>query len=420
MNRRWIMLFAAIACMGAFVQAQAQNTFNLQAAISAAQPGAVITAPAGTYGPIALKDDVLVVGEGGADACVIDAGGSACAVRAGERSALIGFSVRNAKVGVLASGTLMGLFECRVSDCAETAVRIAGGTAVLANNRIEGNREATGIQIMAANPYLANNYILNHAIGVQAGAHYVPTLVNNVFQDNVTAIQVGADTEVTLLGNLFDRNDADIVGQALGASDRVEAVDVGAGLPPVDGTLEGYGELMRVVFEQAVAMHPVVIYGLSETEGEFEVTTLFPWATFDVSAATPDTDIVAFEARDMVAQQALSAEFAAAALPTVRVRNDALTEKEQDRYALRHIYRHVPSYGFTEPGVRVFNRLTSFSNIELLIPDGWIPTALNLPAEFVWQDGHLAVKIVDVGHTRIELTLGEIAAGAQDVFNVLR
>ncbi|NCC50744.1 MAG: hypothetical protein EOM20_05950 [Spartobacteria bacterium] len=394
----------------------------IQEMIDAADAGAVVMVPAGTYvETIALKDGMTLVGEG-AETTVIDGEGAACIVSAGKDSALVGFTIRNGQIGISNDGKAVGVFECRIEECAPFAIRLTdNGCGVIANNIIDGNGKSTGIGCYGSNPYIVNNYIMNHQVGLLAFQNFVPQVSQNYFISNSLAISVGGGSFVLLSENTFEGNKVNIRGQELGETDIIGAIEPPGLYPVRSGTFDQYRNLMTLVFDEKVAEHPLAIYDLTTPVGSFGVITLFPWASFSVAASAVDTVIADYEAYDWVTEKILFAELQKMqnGRPTVLVNNAELIEQEQDRYVLDNLYIHPASFFAGPDGTLVFKRETSFSRVELIIPQGYIPTSVNVPCDFEWLDGELIGKITDVGYTRIEMTLSPIGAGMADPYGVL-
>jgi len=413
------LLFSFVAIVSLVLSSHAGT---IQEAIDAAEEGDIIEIPAGTYQEsIVLKDGITLVGEG-AETTIIDGAGSECIVKAGKNAVLAGFTIRNGKIGISNEGKGMGIFECRIEACAPFAIRISdNGCAVIANNIIEGNKRSTGIGCYGSNPYIVNNYIMNHHIGLLAYNHFVPQVSQNFFIGNDLAIQVGGGTFLLLSENTFDGNKANIEGQEFGETDIIAEIKLPGLYPARSGRIEQYRKLMKLVFAEKVAEHPLVIYDLTTPVGTFGVITLFPWATFSVAASAIDTVIAKYDAYDWITDNILKAELQKMqnGRPSVLVSNAELTEVEQDRYILENLYIHPASFVATEGGTLIFKRETSFSRIELIIPQGYIPTVINVPCEFEWLDGELIVKITEVGYTAIEITLTPAADGMADPLGVL-
>ena len=137
-------------------------------------------------------------------------------------------------------------------------------------------------------------------MGLRLAQHSQPSLVQNTFAANETAIQADSDSSAFLKENTFDGNKQAIVGQALGASDKIGAVARDGKVPHQGGGLAEYRKLAAIVLSEKINEHPVVIYDLRRDLGHFGVTALFPWATFTLAASVEDTQIQRHEAFDLV------------------------------------------------------------------------------------------------------------------------
>jgi parallel beta-helix repeat protein len=382
-----------------------ESEISLQALIDAAAPGAVISVPAGTYqGQIVLKDGVALVGEG-ADVTTLDGNGADVVVRGARNAILLGFTIRNGGTAVKIDQTSMGIFECAVRDFQKVAVEVARGCAVIANNLIEGGPSSTGVLCFTSNPYLTGNIIVSNAVGVYVWQQSSPSLANNVFVGNSTAILVGAESSAFLESNVFDQNAQNIVGQSLGTSDTVRAVALDGKVPHRGGSVESYRKLTELVLEKKLFEHPVVIYDLRNELGRFGMTVLSPWASFTISASTPDTEIVDHRAFDTATDKALRDELVRLALPTVAVINQEIKDMAPERFVLHCSYAHPSSYFRNEQGQLVFRRLTNITRVEIVVPSGYTPISVNYPAKIEEDEGCRVVKITEVGAKQIEVVM---------------
>lgn len=392
-----IILFIAVSAL--FVQAG-----PIQDAINAAAPGDVVTIQAGVYNePVTLKDGVFLVGEG-ADTTILDGGGANVVIKGAKNAAVAGLTIQNGKIGVDNNGDFIGVFNCRIQDTTSYAIHMQGGSGVIANNELKGGNNSRGILCSAANPLIINNLIQSFNIGLMAWNHYIPSVQQNIFVDNGIAIQVGGGASVALSHNRFSGNKTTITGQELSATDNEEEVDLAEVSVFVDSSVAQIRELMNVVKEKQVSLHPVVIYDLSETAGSFGVITLFPWSSFGVASSTPDTKIITYDAYDTVTQAILDTAFVKETLPKVEVKG-AIEEKEAERYVLDTTYVHPASYTFNADGSRTFKRGTNFSRIEVIIPTGFTVLSVNLPSEIKEIDGKTVVTVQEVGMTQLEIEL---------------
>ncbi|MCX7049146.1 MAG: DUF1565 domain-containing protein [Candidatus Sumerlaeota bacterium] len=426
MNRKPVLIaiLAVVAAMQ-IAGAQAQQPLlitSLQEAINAAKPGDVVRVPAGTYrGPIALKADVYVVGDG-AEATILDGGGADNVVLGANDAVIAGVTIRNGKIGVNNLTRFVGVFDCKIIDCSLAGVWLENGCAAIVNNYIYGNQREVGISCHASNPYIVGNTIANHLMGVRAFNYYDPFMGKNYVAGNVIGLYTAIGTTVTLEQNTFFQNSqSNVTGQEMTAGNIIAtapAVQQNAyGTPDVDL----YRKMMDVVFAEKISKHPLVIYTLEDQPGLFSVTTLFPWATFYVSSCNSETLIRSFEAFDLVEPKVLNSEYTTIqSLPTVAVKNDDIKDTQLDRFVMDSIYFHLQSYLKTDSGNLLFKRVTSFSNIEIIVPKGFIPVSVNYPALFVWREDKVVIQIVDVGRTYLDIVMSPLEAGPQDVYGVLK
>ena len=219
-------------------------------------------------------------------------------------------------------------------------------------------------------------------------------------------------------GNLFSGSGQTVTGGDMSSSDVEAEVPMNQAMPKFSTDVEGYRQMMKDLHEGIVEEHPIVVYDLLEREGIFNVTTLHPWATFTVGASTRDTKIVEHDAFDVVTADTLASTFMPS-YPAVQVKNDGITTREQDRYVLDTLYEHAPSYGTNSAGNVFLKRMTTYSNIRVIIPEGFLPTSVNFPAEFSALNGRVVVEITDIGSTKIEIDAEPIVAGMDDPYGLL-
>jgi hypothetical protein len=396
---------------------------TLQQRIDAAKAGEVIEVPAGVYQEtIVIKSGVWLVGAG-PDQTVLDAGGAANAVKLRNQAVLMGFTVRNAVTGVSGADGFAGIFNCRVTGMRAMGVNLNRGGGVVANSWIEGNGTSLGVLLNACSAWLVNNTVAGHTEGVHAGNYFDPTLRENRIVDNKTGLVVGPGMQAILEKNLFARNSAgDVKGQAAPAVDPA-AVAPGQPTQPEPLDLEACRQMMKKAEEDQVTRHPLLVYDLGETLGAFDVTAFFNWATFAVSASEPQTTrIEQYEAYDLVGEKPLEAQFQAdyssLKLPTVLVNSPAILEQGTYRYALQSRYETPPSYYREDSGALVFKRETTVTNLQIVLPAGQIPTAVNYPATFERKDGRVVVKIVSIGTKKVEIRMRAEGAG-EDPYHLL-
>lgn len=399
--------------------ASAAAEVSLQDLIQAAPTGAVVRVPAGTYaGSFQLKEGMCLVGAG-ADRTILDGGGNAFTVLAPNQAALIGVTVRGGRQGVRNMAGFVGVFDCRLEGQAQRAVSIEGGGGVLANCLVIGSPATTGVFINTANPCLLNNTVASNAVGVFINGPLIPLLTDNRFIANAVAVRVESNAAVRLERNRYDLRGGTVAGAALGTNDSVEALVFDGRLPQGTGDADAYRRLMQVVYDASLEQHPCVIYGLTEQLGEFDVTVLYPIATFSIGAFTPDTRITSYRAFDLNTRDALRASLRLAERPWVDVVNPAVTEKGCDRFVLEKHFAHGPSYTRNDRGQLVFRRATTMARVEIYVPEGYLPVQVNYPAEFDRADGQYVVKIKRPGLLRVELVMERIGAGTADPYGLL-
>ena len=382
-----------------------ESETSLQSLIDAAAPGAVVSVPAGVYeGQIVLKEGVALVGAG-ADVTTLDGKGADVVVRGARNAIVLGFTVRNGGTAVKMEQISMGIFECAIRDFQKAAIDVTRGCAVIANNLIEGGPSSAGVLCFMSNPYLTENLIVSNAVGVYATRQSSPSLANNIFVGNSTAILVEAESAAFLESNVFDQNGQNVMGQPLGVSDTIRAVMLDGKVPHQGGGLESYRKLTELVLEKKLFEHPVVIYDLRGELGQFGMTVLSPWATFQIAASTPDTEIIDHQAFDVATAKALRNELIRLALPTVAVINQEIQDMAPERFVLHCLYAHPSSYFRNEQGQLVFKRLTNVTRAEIIIPSGYTPISINYPAKIEQDEGCQVVKITEVGAKQIEVVM---------------
>ncbi|MBP7828777.1 MAG: hypothetical protein KA248_02540 [Kiritimatiellae bacterium] len=409
MSKR-IAFLAAVVLLGiAAAPAQAQQ--SLQALVNSAT-GSVIEVPAGEYqGPVRLKKGVLLVGAG-ADRTILNVPDAAPGVMGENRSGILGFTIRGGQHGVRTLGHFMGVFECRLEGQAQAAVLFEGGSGVAVNNAIVGTQTNQGVLILRSNPLVARNVIADHGIGVHVSGEMIPPVQDNLFIGNRVAVLVDPGSKALLARNLYDRNGVAVQGADLGADDRIEPIAWDGKVPATGSTAAQYRDLMNVVFEEAINAHPVVVYGLGEEMGAFDVVILSPSATFSIGASAVDTIISSHHAYDSATQDALASTLRIAERPFVDVVNPLVKDLAIDRYVLENRYRHPASYGVNEKGQRLFRRMTNMNRVEIYCPAGWLPVGVNYPASFDRVGTQVVIRITHPGVTNLEIAMEPDAVSA--------
>ena len=409
MSKRMAFLAAVLLLGIASAPARAQQ--SLQALVNSAT-GSVIEVPAGEYqGPIRLKEGVLLVGAG-ADRTILNVPEGAPGVMGENKSAILGFTIRGGQYGVRTVGHFMGVFECRLEGQSAASVLFEGGSGVAVNNAIVGTHTNQGILILRSNPLVSRNVIADHDVGVHVSGEMIPAVQDNLFIGNHTAVLVDPNSKVLLARNLYDRNGVAVQGADLGTDDRIEPIAWDGKVPAAESTAARYRDLMNVVFEEAINAHPVVVYGLGEEMGAFDVVILSPSATFSIGASAVDTIISSHLAYDSATQNALASALRIAERPFVDVVNPLVKDLAIDRYVLENRYRHPASYSVNDRGQRLFRRMTNMNRVEIYCPAGWLPVGVNYPASFDRVGNQVVIKITHPGVTNLEIAMEPDAASA--------
>jgi hypothetical protein len=399
------MLSAIVLAAALAGTAHAQS---LQDLINAAEPGAVVTVPAGAYqGPVQLKDGQTLFAEAGPDATSIDGAGSMTAVALAKDTAVIGFTLKNAQQLIRNNGNFFGLFECILTNYSIGGVAIEKGSGALMNNLVTGTRGTTGILCIEANPYVGYNVIANNQTGFTVARWLIPTLDHNVFLSNDVAVASLDGTAIVMTGNVFDGNRVNANGVSLGSNDVVRAATAEELALRRGLSVDSYRALMKKVYEESLTAQPRIIYDLTDELGKFNLIVTYPYATFTVSASAKDTIIRNYDAYDRQTDASLHAQYLLAhgGHPSVAVINPQITDKAIDRFVLEKLFEHLPSYHEEADGRRVFTRLTNLPRIEVLLPAGWTLADGN-PGITVEPRGNRQVaKLASMGMTTVTLTL---------------
>ncbi|MFP4378968.1 MAG: right-handed parallel beta-helix repeat-containing protein [Candidatus Sumerlaeia bacterium] len=416
MNLRAIIVVLILAvglCLG--VQAG-----TIQDAIDLAKPGEVIEIPAGVYEEsIVLKEGVSLMGAG-ADLTFIDGGGAEVVVTGAKDALIAGFTVRNGETGIAAQKAYMGVFDCRVADNAKKGIFMESGSGVVYHCLVENNKMA-GMMFGMSNPYVTQCAVIDNISGILSMHNYSPVVENNYIGRNKRGVQVGLNSAIQLSLNTFFKNEiVDAHGQKIGETD--ESVDEDFDFTDFFGEMKDaayYRSLMDMYYEKAAASHAVVIYNLSKEIGLFGVTTLFPWPNFNMAPCYKDTEIEAYKAYDKVTAQELKAEYVEKGWPRIDVKGNSLPAGDMERYVLDMQYDHPASLSFGAGDNLIFKRETSLTVIDVVIPEGYVPVKVNLPAECVWKNGQIVVKMVDIGLSQVEIEMTPIIDGMIDPYGLL-
>ena len=146
MRRYWIVLISILVLLPLRLRAQPAQ-FDLEAALATAEPGAIITVPAGIYaGPLLIEKPVVLIGEGYP---VIDGGGKGDVITIKAPNVTIrGFVVRN-------SGDSL--------DHEHAGITGLAAQATIEENRLED--VLFGIYLKnAPNSVVRNNLVLSKAL----------------------------------------------------------------------------------------------------------------------------------------------------------------------------------------------------------------------------------------------------------------
>jgi hypothetical protein len=384
------------------------TTAALQDLIDGAEPGEEVLVQPGIYhGTLVLRDGVTLRSTDGDAVTIIDGQGAETVVSFGKESALIGFTVRNGNILAASKGNFIGLFENTLESFQRFGVFFEGGSGVVTHNLIRGNERSVGIFSFSANPLVINNVIEDNNIGFQWYPHLIPSVIGNLFRNNRVAVSGASADTIVLQGNLFDGNTTAASFGELPAGNEIRAVAPNEFVLARGQPTSLYRDLMDTTYEAAVKDHPIIVYDLHDEPGVFDAVTLFPWATFTVSASAIDTRIDTHEAYDWVADRALHSELIREAdqRPAVRVNNPEILEKMRERYVLESRYVHPASYVQEPDGRRIFRRMTNLAQIEVVAPNGYTVVESTPPG--VVNDGgdRALVSIHDVGVTHVEVIM---------------
>lgn len=397
--------FVVTVLLAAWAFAARADVSDIQARLDAASPGDVVTVAAGTYeGTLTIPDGVTLWGAGAGET-ILDGAGAPQAISCGREAVIGGLAIRNAQIGIHNQGNYIGVFECDFESLSRAGIWLQSGSAVIANNYFKGaDRSGTGIFAVGANPVIANNLFEDLAFAVRVHHQFIPSLIGNVFRNNRVAIDVGGGAKVVLRDNLFQGNEVAVRGFELDP-----AIDLNAdtsGVVLVRGmAVEAYLHMLDASLGPIVAQHPAVIYELPDTVGEFDVTLLFPWATFSIGASAVDTVVADHFAYDWVEPRELNSELLQPEndRPTVMVDNPDITDKGLDRYVLENRFVHPASYFRDDQGRLVFERMTTLSRIEVLPPAGYRVLDCSLPYEPIEDTLRTGVRIRDIGTTTVKV-----------------
>ncbi len=201
---------------------QVTNSWSIQAAINAAQPGETVAVGPGTYSEdITLKSGVNVIGSGYGLTIIRGSGSNAVVTASSITSArLSGFTITHSTnrtdAGLyIAGGNLMVDNNRFVSNA--NGIRIIGGSStIIRNNLIETNGDPAipyvqyGIICLSSTPLIANNLIQgNHGVGIyfawaeSTGAQCINNTVANNTDEGIWCYQ---QANVVIKNNIISGN----------------------------------------------------------------------------------------------------------------------------------------------------------------------------------------------------------------------
>lgn len=401
-------------------------TFNLSQALESAQSGQIIQVPEGVYeGSFTLREGVTLLGAGAGKSIL--RGSSNRPVVIGAKNAMVmGFTIEGGHAGIDTDGAYMGIFQNDIRNNAQMGVHVIGGSAVIANNHFSGNGGLGAIATNSSNPFILNNTIEGNEKAVWAWYHPSPVVMNNRISGNAQSIFAGAGAEVVSSYNEIDRPAIALEGSKVdstldfvlsggenlvtprGYTNSINPnAEIGiafSGHP----TIEIYQNLMHSLVADAVYHMPSVRYDLGTKAGMFGVTTRFPNPNFTVQSSTPDTRITDIVALDTKTEFMLETkEIQVGSFPAVQVRDTEAASRQRDRYVLDNLFFHHGSYTHSGNGHMLFERETAFARIEVLLPEGWEPVAVNLPYTRSEDQGRTLLTINDPGHTLLKIEIAE-------------
>jgi len=389
-----------------------QSATVIQDLIDSANPGDEIIVPAGIYEGTLTINDTLVLRGAGDHATILDGQGASEVVKFGKEAILIGFTVRNGQVLATSKGNFIGIFECTFEGFQRFGIFFESGSGVVANNIIRGSEQSVGIFSYSANPLIINNVIEGCRYGFRWLGNLIPTLIGNLFRNNILAIHGPEGGQIVLERNLFDGNREVYNLGNLPEGNEIRSVAANEVVLQRGADTDTYRDMMDRSYEAAVKDHPIIVYDLHQEPSVFDAITLFPWASFVVSASAIDTVIEEYEAYDWVADRKLNAEFIKQAdqRPSVKVDNPEIVEKMRERYVLENRYVHPASYYDDADGRRVFKRMTNVSQIEVVIPEGYRVISYSPDAILYDNEGRRPyLSMQDIGNTYIEVVLERIS-----------
>ena len=400
-------LVSTIIALVFFAQA---NAGQIQDAIDAAESGDVVTIDAGIYyESLLLKEGISLVGAG-SGRTFIDGSGADIVITGAKNSVIMGCTIQNGLVGVYNNNTTTHVIECHIRHVSKYAIQFTAGFGVIANNIIEGTGKEFGVHSENANPYLYDNIIVDCYIGLLTRGLHTPTSNRNAyFQNSFAGIVVDGRANIKLNKNEFFGNTMNIRGFSLDQSDLLLLHASSIEVPETGISLQEYKYQIAKIMSDVFSEHPVVIYTLGDSTGKFGMAGLHPKANFKVRSSSRNTEIIRYDAFDLETEKKLNADyFEVEKYPAISVYNPTIVENSPERYALDTLFHHNSSYFLTENGMLVFNRLTSYTRIEVVVPHGFMPISSDHETIYDWQNDQVVAKITDIGYTPINLVMAPL------------
>jgi len=401
---------------------------GIQEQIDAAQPGDTVYVTSGVYvGQIQLKDGISLIGAG-SETCIIDAQGADAAVLGAQSALIAGFTIRNSHIGLQTGSHFMGVFNNVIEGTTHIGIHAAGGGVVIVNNLFRDNSGHSVIGVNSGKAYIFNNTIAdNNCSGVWAWYPQGVVMRNNIVAFNKKALLIGAGaTAETSHNNWFcDENpelgEKEFVADPLfvdreGLNYRLAkdspAVNAGIALVPgqpldlgmshdVELTVQDARKMIRVALEDAAIDMPTLTYDVSLQElGMFFVTTSHPHPTFMIYSSSPNTIITEAVGWDVVENKTVPTDILEME-DRMAVKMKAEGEVEKHRYGIDATYFDDGSCHVDEDGYLTFDRETTFTNIRVVVPEGFTVLSCNLPFDIGEMDGREVLNITDFGLSRI-------------------
>lgn len=400
-------------------------SLDIQALIDEAEPGDIISIPAGTYRVnLTLKEGVILEGAG-ADQTILDGGGIGPVVVGEDESIIKGFSIINGIEGVKTAGRFMGVFENIITANKGSGIRSGGGDCVIVNNIISSNLGPAGIDAARSYVWAFNNTICNHQSGLLFWKSPRSIFTNNVVAFSRAGSSRDEESEPEIFNNIFWGNNEDFIpfqpdddnfyldplifteSGICRISEGTPAAELGM---PVDGipeeltggigcrleadiSLDEYRLIMDRVREGILTEKPMVTYELLESVGSFRVTTSFPKPDFMVTSSSVSTRIEEIEAYDSTNLDSLFDELIDDDPPAVEVRSWEGVDypTQADRYVMDSTFVKPESYFFNQEGELKFLRQTNFARIQIIIPENYVLTYNESEIELDEDQGIISV-----------------------------